>query len=330
MKIAFFSVLPFEQTCFESYCKHHQITYIPEALDIDTVGKAKGHQAVCAFVNDNLSQPVLERLHALNVSIVGLRSAGVDNVDQVTLTRLGMTLLKIPGYSPHAVAEHTVALLLGLIRHLPEASQRVQCGNFAIDGLMGTDLHGKTVGVIGTGRIGRAFAQIMLGFGCTLLAYDIQPSQPLRAAGVQYVSLNELMAQADVVSLHCPLTSQTNALIGPLTLALMKPEAILINTARGRLIDTDAVLNALDKQLLRGYATDVYENEKGYFHHDFSEKDIPDNRLNRLRHHPNVLLTAHQGFLTKETLSQIALGLLNQFTFYENRQTQPTTQTSLH
>ena len=329
MNIAFFSALPFEKPWFEQFRSHHQITYMADALRPDTVDLARGHQAVCAFVNDDLSQPVLTRLNALGVLVVGMRSAGTDNVDQQALTRLGMTLLQIPGYSPHSVAEHTVALLLGLVRHLPEASRRVQAGNFAIDGLTGTDLHGKTVGVVGTGRIGRAFARIMLGFGCTVLAHDLQPNTALMTAGVRYVRLNELLQQADVISLHCPLTPLTNYLIDESALRAMKPGAVLLNTGRGRLVHTDAVLDALDAGRLGGYAADVYEDERAYFHRDFSAKGVPDERLNRLRQHPQVLLTAHQGFLTNEALSQIARGLLNQISFYENQHRMPVTKASM-
>lgn len=330
MKIAFFSTLPFEQSAFGTYRSHHQITYISATLGIDTVLQAKGHQAVCAFVNDDLSQSVLEELHALGVSVVGMRSDGVDNVDQRVMTRLGMTLLQMPGYSPYSVAEHALALLLGLIRHLPEAIQRVGAGNFAIDGLVGTELHGKTVGVIGTGRIGRTFARIMLGLGCNLLACDLQPDRQLLATGVQYLSLNELLTQSNIVSLHCPLTDLTKYIIGPSSLASMKSDAILVNTGRGKLVDTDALLDALDGSRLGGYATDVYESERAYFHRDFSEEGVVDDRLNRLRQHPKVLLTAHQGFLTKEALYQIARGLLNQFTFYESKRTQLVTPSSLY
>ncbi len=330
MEIAFFSSLPFEQIAFETYRGHHRITYIPDTLSMDTVWQAKGHQAVCAFVNDDLSQPVLEELRALGVWVVGMRSDGVDNVDQRAMTRLGMTLLQIPGYSPYSVAEHAVALLLALIRHLPEASQRVQRGNFAIDGLVGTELNGKTAGIIGTGRIGRAFARIMLGFGCTLLACDPQPDQQLLADGVRYLSLNELLTQSNIVSLHCPLTDLTERIIGPSSLAIMKSNAILVNTGRGKLVETNALLDALDGGRLGGYATDVYESERAYFHHDFSEKGVLDDRLNRLRQHPKVLLTAHQGFLTREALYQIARGLLNQFTFWESKRTQLVTPASLY
>ncbi len=330
MNIAFFSTLPFEQTWFEQYVGHHHITYIPQPLMLDTVHLSEGHAAVCAFVNDDLSRPVLESLKGLGVGVVGMRCIGLDNVDQEALADLGMRLLHIPGYSPYSVAEQAVTLLMGVCRHLPQASQRVKNGNFSIDGLMGFDLHGKTVGVVGTGRIGQAFARIMQGFGCKILAYDLRPDRNLLDTKVQYVSLHDLLCHADVVSLHCPLTPLTKYLIDEQTLALLKPNAVLVNTGRGALVQTEAVLDALDTGRLAGYAADVYERERGYFHYDFSGQTIDDPLLNRLRLHPKVLLTAHQGFLTKEALRQIATGLLNQFTFYDSQQTALVTKASMY
>ncbi|QDK77499.1 2-hydroxyacid dehydrogenase [Spirosoma sp. KCTC 42546] len=329
MNIAFFSALPFERTWFDQYCAHHQITYIPEMLTLETVHMAEGHRAVCVFVNDDLSRPVLKTLKELGISLVGMRCVGLDNVDQLAISDLGMNLINVPGYSPYSVAEHTVALLMGLIRHLPEANQRVQSGNFAIDGLIGMDLHGKTVGIVGTGHIGRAFTRIMQGFGCKLLAYDINPDRRLLETGVTYVSLGELLHQSDVIALHCPLTPLTEDLINDHTLSLIKPTAILVNTGRGRLVDTVAVLDALDAGQLGGYAADVYEKERLYFHYDFSDRPIADDVLNRLRKHPKVLLTAHQGFLTEDAQRQIARSLLNQFSFYENQQMSLVTKASM-
>lgn len=320
MNIAFFSALPFEQPWFNQYADHHHITYISEPLTPETAYLARGHRAVCAFVNDDLSSPVLKVLKSLGIGVVGMRCLGLDNVDQVTLANLNMTLLHIPGNSPYAVAEQAVALLLGLLRHLPEAHQRVKVGNFSIDGLMGFELHGKTVGVVGTGHIGKAFTRIMQGFGCQLLAYDICPDRRLLENGVQYVSLRELLHVSDVVALHCPLTPLTEFLIDEQTLSIMKPSAILVNTGRGRLVKTTALLDALDNNRLAGYAADVYERERAWFHYDFSDKTPNDEVLNRLRVHPNVLLTAHQGFLTEETMRQMSRSLLNQFSFYENGQ----------
>ncbi len=329
MNIAFFSTLPFEQTWFDQYAGHHRITYIPQTLTSETVYLAEGHGAVCAFVNDDLSRPVLEDLREFGVGVVGMRCIGLDNVDREALSDFGMTLLHVPGYSPYSVAEQAVTLLMGLLRHLPEASNRVKNGNFSIDGLMGSDLHNKTVGVVGTGHIGKAFARIMQGFGCKVLAYDISPDRKLLESGVQYMSLRELLHTADVVSLHCPLTPLTDYLIDEQTLSIMKPDALLINTGRGRLAKTGAVLDALDAGKLGGYAADVYERERAYFHYDFSAQAIPDNLLNRLRSHPNVLLTAHQGFLTEQAMGQISRSLMNQISFYENGQIALITKASM-
>ena len=330
MNIAFFSTLPFEQTCFQRLRDHHHITFISQTLNTDTVQLASGHQAVCAFVNDDLSRPVLQALTDMGVLVVGMRCVGLDNVDQPAMNELGMTLLHVPGYSPYSVAEHSVALLLSLVRHLPEAHQRIRAGNFSIDGLMGNDLHGKTVGVVGTGRIGRAFARIMLGFGCTLLAYDVRPNPKILNAGVEYVPFDQLLRQSDVIALHCPLTPQTHHLINDRTLALLKSNALIINTGRGRLVDTRAVLDALDEGQLTGYGADVYEGERDYFHRNFSDKTVSDDLLNRLRSHPKVLLTAHQGFLTEEALRQVVRSLLNQFSFYASQQTSSVSKASLY
>lgn len=329
MKIAFFSTLPFEQTWFDQYAGHHHITYISQTLTRETAYLAEGNEAVCAFVNDDLSRPVLQDLNELGVGVVGMRCIGLDNVDQEALSDLGMTLLHVPGYSPYSVAEQGVTLLMGLLRHLPEASNRVRNGNFSIDGLMGSDLHGKTVGIVGTGHIGKAFARIMQGFGCKVLAYDIRPDRKLLESGVQYLSLRELLHASNVVSLHCPLTPLTDYLIDEQTLSIMKPDALLINTGRGRLVKTEAILNALDTGKLGGYAADVYERERAYFHYDFSTQPITDDLLNRLRLHPNVLLTAHQGFLTEQAMGQISRSLMNQISFYENGQMTLITKASM-
>ncbi|RYC66887.1 MULTISPECIES: 2-hydroxyacid dehydrogenase [Spirosoma] len=329
MTIAFYSAQPFEQRWFDELRGHHQITYIPEALTLETASKAAGHQAVCAFVNDDLSRPVLQQLRRLGIGVLGMRCVGLDNVDQHALCDLDMTLLHIPGYSPFSVAEQAIGLLLGLIRHLPEAHNRVTTGNFSINGLVGTDLHGKTVGVIGTGRIGKAFLHIVQGFGCKVLAYDIGPDRRLVESGVVYVPLRELLQQADIVSLHCALTPLTTYLINAKTLPLLKPGAFLVNTGRGKLVHTEALLDALDAGQLAGYAADVYEGERTYFHYDYADQPITDALLNRLRTHPRVLLTAHQGFLTDEALRQIARSMLNQFSFYDNQQTALITRASM-
>lgn len=329
MRIAFYSALPFEQKWFDLFTGHHQITYIPVPLTVQTAELAKDHNAVCAFANDDLSRSVLQVLKARGVAVVGMRCVGLDNVDQEAMEELGITLLHVSGNEPYSVAEQTVALLLGMMRYLPEANRRVRTGNFSIDGLTGNELHGKVVGIIGTGRIGKVFARIMQGFGCKVVAYDIRHDPTLAESGVKYILLSELLQQADIISIHCALTPLTDYLINAQSLTAFKPTTLLINTARGRIVDTEAVLNALDAGMLAGYAADVYEGERAYFHYDFSDKTISDELLNRLRNHPNVLLTAHQGFLTEENLMQIARNLLNEFTFYENQQTAFVTKASM-
>lgn len=329
MNIAFFSALPIESHWFDQFRGMHRLTYLPQTLTAETVDQAAGHDAVCAFVNDDLNRTVLRRLHALGVRTVGMRCTGLDNVDLRALAELDMQLLSVPGYSPYAVAEQAATLLMGLVRHLPEASRRVRAGDFTIEGLLGTDLHGKTVGVVGTGHIGQAFLRIMQGFGCKRLAYDLNPDRRVTETGVRYVALSTLLEAADVVSLHCPLTTLTDQLINGQTLSLMKPGALLVNTGRGRLVDTTAVLDALDSGQLGGYAADVYENERTYFYHDFSATPIPDERLNRLRQHPRVLLTPHQGYFTDDALQQIARSLLNQFSYADNQQQSLATRASM-
>ncbi|GAB3250861.1 2-hydroxyacid dehydrogenase [Larkinella harenae] len=328
MKIAFFSTAAYDRQWFQQ--NRHTVTFLTETLTEQTAPLAAGHQAVCAFVHDDLSEPVLLRLQSMGVGIVAMRSVGLDNVDTEAALKLGLTVLNAPTYSPYSVAEQAVALLMALNRHLPLAHERVRAGNFTVDGLMGRDLHAKTVGVVGTGRIGRAFIKIMQGFGCRILAHDLRLNRALIRQGVRFVSLDVLLAESDVVSLHCPLTLLSQELINRQSLARMKPTALLINTGRGRLVDTTAVLDALDHGQLAGYAADVYAGDRHWFHQDFTDQPITDPVLNRLRTHPRVLLTAHQGFLTQDALQQMAQNLFHQLSFYENSQLQNITRTSLY
>ncbi|MGA0558851.1 2-hydroxyacid dehydrogenase [Larkinella sp. VNQ87] len=318
MKIAFFSTAAYERDWFTRYQGHHAITFLEETLNAHSCHLAKGYEAVCAFVEDDLSAPVLQALKSQGVKLVAMRCVGLDNVDLEAAEEADLTVLHVPGYSPYSVAEHAVALLMSFVRQIPQAYTRVQQGNFSINGLTGQDLHGKTVGIVGTGRIGQAFSQIMLGFGCRVIAFDPKPNLRLLNSGVRYVSLQTLWAESDVISFHCPLNSHTANLLNADAIAQLKPTAIVVNTGRGKLVDTAALLNALDNQKLGGYATDVYAGEKGWFHRDFSGQPITDDELNRLRLHPRVLLTAHQGFLTEEALQQIAHNLLLQISYFQN------------
>ena len=276
-------------------------------LSATTAPMAKGAQAVCLFVNDTADRACVEILAGLGVRLLALRSAGYNNVDLAACRDLGLAVVRVPAYSPHAVAEHAVTLLLALNRKIPRAFNRVRDLNFSLGGLEGFDLHGKTVGIVGTGRIGRVAAQIFRGFGCTVLAHDPMPDAGWAAAqGVRYVAFDALLADSDIVSLHLPLLPQTFHLLNQRTLARMKPGVFIVNTSRGKLIDTQALIAALKAGHVGGVALDVYEEEEGIFFEDLSGKALQNDELSLLLNLPDVLITAHQGFLTKEALGEIA------------------------
>lgn len=302
MQIALFSAKRYDRQSFDAAGAQH-IRYIDARLSLETVGAADGCEAVCVFVNDCLDAAVLGRLQALGVKLVLLRCAGFNNVDLAASRRLGLAVARVPEYSPHAVAEHTLALLLTLVRKTHRASNRVREGNFELDGLLGFDLHGKTVGVIGTGRIGACVARIFQGLGCEVLGHDPQPDASL---GLQYLPLDELLRRSRVVMLQCPLNAATRHLINADRLSLMPRGSLLINTSRGAVIDTPAVVQALKSGHLGGLAIDVYEEEAGLFFADRSDEVITDDVFARLLTFPNVLITAHQGFFTEEALAAIA------------------------
>jgi D-lactate dehydrogenase len=306
MRIAFFSTKAFEREYFDPRRHAHEITFLDPALSAETAPLAAGHSAVCAFVNDDLSEPVLRILAERGIRLILLRSAGFNHVDVRAADELGMTVLRVPKYSPYAVAEHSVALMLAMNRRLHRAYNRVREQNFSIDGLMGFDMHGRTVGVIGTGAIGAATAKILLGFGCRVLAFDVSPSDDLRRAGVEYVALDELYRESDIVSLHCPLTPETRHMIGADSLALMKPGVMIVNTSRGGLLDTRAVIRALKSGRIGYLGLDVYEEEEDLFFRDLSAKVIGDDLFVRLMTFPNVLITSHQAFFTREAVENIA------------------------
>jgi len=312
LKTAFFSTRAYDRESFGSALRQSQysgleMVWLEAQLHAETAVLATGCQAVCVFVNDDLSAAVVERLHALGVRMLALRSAGFNHVDLKACRQLGVSVARVPAYSPYAVAEHTVCLLLTLNRHVHRAWQRVRELNFSLDGLTGFDLHGKTVGVVGTGRIGTVFARIMTGFGARVLAYDPQPSAEVQGMlGVSLTTLEELIEQSDIISLHCPLTEQTRHLINSERLLRMKPGVILLNTSRGGLIDTKALIQALKAGRLGGAGLDVYEEEEGIFFADLSETGLQDDVLARLLTFPNVLITSHQAFLTREALQNIA------------------------
>jgi len=277
-------------------------------LTPETVPTAKGAQAICVFVNDHLDRPCLEALAAQGVRLVALRCTGFNNVDLPAARELKLTVTRVPVYSPYAVAEHAVALLLTLNRKVHRAFNRVREHNFSLNGLVGFDLHGKTAGIVGTGKIGRIVAQILRGFGMKVLAYDVFPNREWATKqGIEYVDLPALLGLSEVVSLHIPLTPETRHIIRPETLDLMKTGAILINVSRGALIDTTALIESLKSGRLGGVALDVYEEEEGIFFEDLSGQVLLDDELARLLTFPNVLVTSHQAFLTREALADIAL-----------------------
>lgn len=283
-----------------------ELHFQPARLTLDTATLADGHEVVCAFINDDLSAPVLERLAAGGTRLIALRSAGYNHVDLPAAQRLGISVVRVPAYSPHAVAEHAVALILALNRQLHRAYNRTRDGDFSLHGLTGFDLVGKTVGIVGTGQIGATFAKIMAGFGCKLLAYDPYPNPQVQALGAQYLGLDELLAQAQIISLHCPLTPDTKHLINARSLATMQRGAMLINTGRGALVDTPALSEALKSGQLGYLGLDVYEEEALLFFEDRSDHPLQDDVLARLLTFPNVIVTAHQAFLTHEALGAIA------------------------
>ena len=320
MKIAFFSTQPYDKEYFTRYNQQHHITFYEAQLNEQTVNLAKGNDAICAFVNDRLNAEVIKLLAEWGVKIIAQRCAGFNNVDIAAAKENKITVVRVPAYSPHAVAEHALALIMTLNRKTHKAYNRVREGNFSLDRLTGFDVYGKTVGVIGTGKIGECFAHIMLGLGCKVLAFDIIANKDLEAAGVQYLPLMDLLQQSNIISLHCPLTEQTKHIINRTTLDMMKDGTMLINTSRGALIDTRDTIEALKRGRLGYLGIDVYEQEEKLFFHDLSENIIEDDVIMRLLSFPNVLITSHQGFLTDEALTQIAMVTLQNLSDFEHGQ----------
>ena len=308
MRIILFSNQTYDRDSFLAANHGHgfELHFQQTQLRLDTVALAMGFEVVCPFVNDDLSRPVLEHLAAGGTKLIALRSAGYNHVDLAAAHALGLAVVRVPAYSPHAVAEHGVGLVLALCRHLHRAYNRTREGDFSLHGLTGFDLHGRTVGVIGSGQIGEVFARIMSGFGCHILAYDPYPNHAIEALGGRFVELDELLARSDIISLHCPLNDATKHLINAQSLARMKRGSMLINTGRGALVDTPALIEAL-KSGQPGYlGLDVYEEEADIFFADRSDQPLQDDVLARLLTFPNVIITAHQAFLTREALAGIA------------------------
>ncbi|MGM0566647.1 MAG: 2-hydroxyacid dehydrogenase [Bacteroidota bacterium] len=320
MKIAFFSSKQYDQEYFSRMNAEfsHTLSFFESRLNKYTVSLAKGHDAICAFVNDKVNENTLNQMAEHNIKAIALRSAGFNNVDLEAATKLGITVLRVPAYSPQAVAEHALALVFTLNRKTHKAYNRVREGNFSLERLTGFNLSGKTIGVIGTGAIGRAFIHLLKGFDAKIVAYDPYPNDMLKKQGVEYRSLNDLLSVSDLVSLHCPLTHDTFHIINKQSLSHIKEGAMLINTSRGKLIDTDAAIDALKEKKLGYLGIDVYAEEEKLFFKDLSEMIIDDDKIARLMQFPNVLITAHQGFLTREALEQIAMTTLQNLTDYEN------------
>lgn len=312
MKTAIFSVKEYDRyflaeanTADDSVGKH-ELVFFNVRLSPETVSLASGYPSVCVFVNDRLDESVLRILADGGTRLIALRCAGFNNVDLAVARELGLTVVRVPDYSPNAVAEHTVGLMLALNRNLHRAYNRVREGNFALEGLLGFDFCNRVVGVIGTGKIGQVVCRIMTGFGCRIIAYDKHENSDCISNGVQYVSLGELLTEADVITLHCPLTAETHHMIDADVIQQMKAGVMLINTSRGGIIDTQAVIGGLKQARIGSLGIDVYEEEADLFYEDLSSVVLRDDQFARLLTFPNVIVTGHQAFFTSDALQQIA------------------------
>ena len=319
MRMALFDSRSYDREAFLSANDGaHELVFFEPRLTAVTARLAEGFPAVCSFVNDSADAEALRCVQAGGTRLLALRSAGFNHVDLAAAGALGLRVVRVPEYSPYAVAELAVALILSLNRKIHRAYQRVRDANFSLEGLVGFDLHGKTFGVVGTGKIGAVAARIMHGFGCQILAYDVRPNEELVAAtGLRYVELDELFSTSAVISLHVPLLPSTRHLIDARALALMKPSVMLINTGRGALLDTRALIEALKQRRVGAAGLDVYEEEEGVFFQDLSDQVLHDDVLARLLTFPNVLVTSHQGFLTREALANIASTTLASVSAFE-------------
>jgi D-lactate dehydrogenase len=313
MKIVFFDAHTFEQDSFNAANTGaqdkgaHELIFLKPSLNAQTAELARGADVVSVFVNDIASAEVLDKLHALGVKFLALRSAGFNHVDLKRAQELGFRVANVPEYSPYAVAEHAIALMLALNRKLIRANNRIRDLNFSLDGLVGFDMHGKTAGVVGTGKIGAIVANILHGFGCKLLCYDISPNTEIaQRTGAEYVSLEQLCRESDIITLHTPLLPETKHLIHQERIQTMKPGVMLINTSRGGLVNTVDVIKGLKNGIIGYLGLDVYEQEQGLFFNDFSDTILQDDVIARLMTFPNVLITSHQAFLTHTALHNIA------------------------
>lgn len=314
MKIAFFDSKPYDIDSFNKYQNDQiKLKFFETKLNPDTVDLAKGYDAVCVFVNDNVNEEVIDKLYSMGVKAIALRCAGYNNVS-VNYAFNKIHIFHVPAYSPYAVAEHTMALLLTSIRRIHKAYNRTKDFNFSLNGLTGFDLHGKTIGVIGTGRIGKTFIDICKGFKMNIIAYDKYPTDPT----INYVNLDDIFSQSDIISLHCPLNEETHHLINANTIAKMKKGVVILNTSRGALIDAEALLEGIKSRKVGAACLDVYEEESDIFFRDFSGHIIADDILARLISMPNVIVTSHQAFLTEEALNNIAQTTIQNLSQFDN------------
>lgn len=319
MRVILFSATSYDRLYFMDAAQRtrHEVRFLETRLEASTAGLASGFPAVCAFVNDRLDRACIETLAQSGVRLIALRCAGYNNVDLQAAHASGMAVARVPAYSPYAVAEHTLALILSLNRKIHRAYNRTREGNFSLAGLLGFDIHGKTVGIVGTGQIGARVAGLFSGFGCRILAFDPVRDLSCQALGVAYVSREELLASSDILTLHCPLTPQTLHFVDEPAIQLMKRGAMLVNTSRGAVVDTRAVISALKSGRIGSFAMDVYEEEGDLFFRDLSDKVIQDDVLARLMTFPNVLITGHQAFFTHEALAAIASTTLGSIGAFE-------------
>lgn len=308
MKIAFFSTQSYDKEFFERHNHHYgyELIFFEGKLTLQTSLLLQDIPVICVFVNDLIDRPLIQQLAAQGVKLIALRCAGFNNVDLHAASEFNIKIVRVPAYSPHAVAEHALAMIMTLNRKTHKAFNRIREHNFSLSGLLGFDLYGKTVGVIGTGNIGEVFCKIMRALGCDVLAYDIQKNPEMETLGVRYLSFDELLPLCDIISLHCPLNNHTRYMINEESIGRMKKGVMLINTSRGGLIDTKAVIQALKTQQIGYLGIDVYEQEENLFFENLSEQIIHDDVIARLMSFPNVLITSHQGFFTFEALSEIA------------------------
>jgi len=322
MRVAVFSTKSYDREFLDRFNSgtEHQLTYFDAALNSNTTNLALGFDSVCVFVNDKVDKATIEKLATAGIKLIALRCAGFNNVDILAAAENKIKVVRVPAYSPQAVAEHAVALIFTLNRKTHKAYNRIRENNFSLEKLMGFNLYQKTVGVIGTGKIGAIFCEIMQGFGCKVIAYDIIESDSLKEKGIQYMSLDELLGSADIISLHCPLTPETRHLIDKKAFARVKKGAMIINTSRGAVINASDAIDALKTGKLGYLGIDAYEQEENLFFKDLSESIIQDDTILRLMSFHNVLITAHQGFFTKEAMEQIANTTLKNLSDFEKGQ----------